>query len=78
MYGSHPLLVLDRLLAKASRQSTQHSFRAVTKTAVVDTTAYMDVVTMQKTLLLVYLSLPVFLAMLVSEVCPETKHEQGS
>lgn len=34
----------------------------------VNTTAYADVMTMQKMLLLVYLPMPIFLAILVSEV----------
>ncbi|CAM9100098.1 unnamed protein product [Ectocarpus sp. 8 AP-2014] len=57
-----------RFVANVRRSPNELYFSATNATPVVQTAAYRDVVAMQKTLLLVYLPLPMLLAMLVSEV----------
>ncbi|CAM9110513.1 unnamed protein product [Ectocarpus fasciculatus] len=58
-----------RMFATKEAQGTASPFlMPKSNTAVVKTTAYRDVVEMQKALLLVYVPLPILLAMLVSEV----------
>lgn len=57
-----------RFVANVKRSPNELYFSATNTTPVVQTAAYRDVVAMQKTLLLVYLPLPMLLAMLVSEV----------
>ncbi|CBJ29023.1 conserved unknown protein [Ectocarpus siliculosus] len=56
-----------RFVANVRRSPNEFYFSATNATPVVQTAAYRDVVAMQKTLLLVYLPLPMLLAMLVSE-----------
>lgn len=62
-------LVLRRMFRAPREQGATFPFHVPRATAtVVETTAYVDVVEMQKMLLLVHLLLPILLAMLVSEV----------
>lgn len=63
------LLFFRRMSAAPQKHGTAPPFHLPSETATVgETAAYMDVVAMQKMLLLVYLPLPILLAMLVSEV----------
>lgn len=63
------ILVPRRKFAAIEAQGTASPFlKRKPNTSVVETTAYRDVVEMQKMLLLVYVPLPILLAMLVSEV----------
>ncbi len=76
---NHSLQLPHRVfLAKANRLLPENSLPVLSKTAVVESAAYVDVMDMQKMLLLVYLPLPIFLAMLVSEVCLEKKRVRRS
>lgn len=62
-------LAFRRMSGAPKKPSTGSSFHIPDATATVGkTTAYTDVVDMQKMLLIVYLPLPILLAMLVSEV----------
>lgn len=66
------LALHSRVFVKVRRQPSETFFPAVNQAVLVKTTAYVDVMAMQKMLLLVYLPLPMFLAMLISEVCTVT------
>ena len=72
----HFYFVLNRSLVNKVKLQTQGAFSTANRMALTETTAYTDVMAMQKMLMLVYLPLPIFLAILVSEVCPETKRKR--
>lgn len=74
-----PINLLFSTPVKAKRQGAACHFAATGMTTgtttVVQTTAYIDVMAMQKILLLVYVPLPTLLAMPVSEVCQKQEAE---